>query len=82
MIDPMTILQSVFGNKAMSMLNQWNNMTPEQRQSELMKVANMSNEQRMTYLQNMGINPDILNDIAKQANNTQNTTTNTSRFNY
>lgn len=82
MIDPMLILQSVFGNKAIDMVNQWNNMTTEQKQSELMKVANMSNEQRMTYLQNIGVSPNLLNNITKQTNDIQTINTNTSRFNY
>lgn len=82
MIDPMLILQSVFGNKAIDMVNQWNNMTTEQKQFELMKVANMSNEQRMTYLQNIGVSPNLLNNITKQTNDIQTINTNTSRFNY
>lgn len=82
MIDPMLILQSVFGNKAIDLVNQWNSMTTEQKQSELMKVANMSNEQRMTYLQNIGVSPNLLNNITKQTNDIQTINTNTSRFNY
>lgn len=70
-MNPMMILQMMFGNKAQEMMNRWNSMSPEQKQAELSKVSGMTNEQKMQYLQGMGLDTNILNQIQQGQNNTQ-----------
>lgn len=86
-MNPMMILNMMFGNKAQEMMNRWNSMTLEQKQAELSKVSGMTDEQRMQYLQNMGLDTSVLNQ-AKQNKNTDatphqsNQNGGVSRFNY
>lgn len=75
-MNPMMILQMVFGNKAQEMLNKWNAMSPEQKQAELSKVSGMTREQQMQYLQGMGLDTNILNQVQPQ------TQTSDRKFNY
>lgn len=70
-MNPMMILQMMFGNKAQEMMNKWNSMSPEQKQAELSKVNGMTREQQMQYLQNMGLDTNVLNQIQQGQNNTQ-----------
>lgn len=84
-MNPMMILQMMFGNKAQEMMNKWNSMSPKQKQAELSKVSGMSREQQMQYLQGMGLDTNVLNQIQQGQNNTtpqNNQGGNTSRFNY
>lgn len=82
-MNPMMILNMMFGNKAQEMMNRWNAMSPEQKQAELSKVSGMSREQQMQYLQGMGLDTNVLNQIQQGQNNTtpQNQN-NGGRFNY
>lgn len=70
-MNPMMILNMMFGNKAQEMMNRWNAMSPEQKQAELSKVSGMSREQQMQYLQGMGLDTNVLNQIQQGQNNTQ-----------
>ena len=73
-MNPMIIMQKLFGTKAQEMLNKWQSMTPEQKQQEMMKVQNMTKEQINQYLQQFGFDINSLQ---------QNQSTNTDRkFNY
>lgn len=73
-MNPMIIMQKLFGTKAQEMLNKWQSMTPEQKQQEMMKVQNMTREQMNQYLQQFGFDINSLQ---------QNQNTNTDRkFNY
>lgn len=73
-MNPMIIMQKLFGAKAQEMLNKWQSMTPEQKQQEMMKVQNMTREQMNQYLQQFGFDINSLQ---------QNQNTNTDRkFNY
>lgn len=73
-MNPMIIMQKLFGTKAQEMLNKWQSMTPEQKQQEMMKVQNMTKEQINQYLQQFGFDINSLQ---------QNQNTNTDRkFNY
>lgn len=72
-MNPMMILQMMFGDKAQEMMNKWNSMSPEQKQAELSKVSGLSREQQMQYLRGMGLDTNIL----QQAN-----TQNDRKFNY
>lgn len=83
-MNPMMILQMMFGNKAQEMMNKWNAMSPEQKQAELSKVSGMSKEQQMQYLQGMGLDTNILNQMKQNTTTTpqNNQGGNTGRFNY
>jgi hypothetical protein len=83
-MNPMMILQMMFGNKAQEMMNKWNSMSPEQKQAELSKVSGMSREQQMQYLQNMGLDTSVFNQMKQNTTMTpqNNQGGNTSRFNY
>lgn len=83
-MNPMMILQMMFGNKAQEMMNKWNSMSPEQKQAELSKVSGMSREQQMQYLQNMGLDTSVFNQMKQNTTTTpqNNQDGNTSRFNY
>lgn len=72
-MNPMMILQMMFGDKAQEMMNKWNSMSPEQKQAELSKVSGLSREQQMQYLRGMGLDTNLL----QQAN-----TQNDRKFNY
>lgn len=65
-MNPMMLLNMVFGNKAQEMMNRWNSMSPEQKQAELSKVSNMTNEQKMQYLKSMGFDTNLLNGLGQQ----------------
>lgn len=65
-MNPMMLLNMVFGNKAQEMMNRWNSMSPEQKQAELSKVSNMTNEQKMQYLKSMGFDTNLLNGVGQQ----------------
>lgn len=67
-MNPMMLLNMVFGNKAQEMMNRWNSMSPEQKQAELSKVSNMTNEQKMQYLKSMGFDTNLLNGLGQQQN--------------
>lgn len=67
-MNPMMLLNMVFGNKAQEMMNKWNSMSPEQKQAELSKVSNMTNEQKMQYLKSMGFDTNLLNGLGQQQN--------------
>lgn len=71
-MNPMMLLNMVFGNKAQEMMNRWNSMSPEQKQAELSKVSNMTNEQKMQYLKSMGFDTNLLNRIGQQQNTPNN----------
>lgn len=49
-------------------------MSPEQKQSELMKVKGVSPEQIKQYLRSLGVNEDMVNSImsSNQDNNFEN----------
>lgn len=79
MMNPQMFMQMVFGNQFNEMMNKWNALSPEQKQAELSKVSSMSNEQRMQYLKNMGIDTSMLQQMQ---NNTQAQQNNTTKFNY
>lgn len=79
-MNPMMILNMMFGNKAQEMMNKWNAMSPEQKQAELNKVSGMTKEQQMQYLRNMGLDTSVFNQSAKNTN-TQPSNSG-SRFNY
>lgn len=83
-MNPMMILQMMFGNKAQEMMNKWNSMSPKQKQAELSKVSGMSREQQMQYLQNMGLDTSVFNQMKQNTTTTpqNNQGGNTSRFNY
>lgn len=74
-MNPMMLMQMVFGDRFKTLMNKWSAMTPEQKQTELNKVRGMSNEQRMEYLKNMGIDTNMLQQYQQQNNQTQ-------KFNY
>lgn len=78
MMNPQMFMQMIFGNQFNEMMNKWNALSPEQKQAELSKVSGMSNEQRMQYLKNMGIDTSMLQQMQ---NNTQ-AQNNTTKFNY
>lgn len=78
-MNPMMLMQMVFGNKFQELMGRWNALTPEQKQAELGKVSGLSNEQRMQYLKNMGIDPSVLQQLQNGVNNPQ---SNETKFNY
>lgn len=80
-MNPMMLLNMVFGNKAQEMMNRWNSMSPEQKQAELSKVSNMTNEQKMQYLKSMGFDTNLLNGLGQQQN-TPNSNNQGGRFSY
>lgn len=65
-MNPMMILQMMFGDKAQEMMNKWNSMSPEQKQAELSKVSGLSREQQMQYLRGMGLDTNILQQANSQ----------------
>lgn len=65
-MNPMMILQMMFGNKAQEMMNKWNSMSPEQKQAELSKVSGMTREQQIQYLQGMGLDTKVLEQFQQQ----------------
>lgn len=65
-MNPMMILQMMFGNKAQEMMNKWNSMSPEQKQAELSKVSGMTREQQIQYLQGMGLDTKVLEQFSQQ----------------
>lgn len=83
-MNPMMLMQMVFGNQAQQIMNRWNSMSPEQKQQELSKVSGMSKEQQMNYLKSMGVNMDIFNGMSQnQGNSTpQQVQTQVRKFNY
>ena len=87
-MNPMTILQMLFGDRANEMMSRWNSMSPEQKQAEMQRISGMSKEQGMQYLQGMGLDPNILTNIMQQQPQTQtppqqnNSSTGGNRFNY
>lgn len=87
-MNPMTILQMLFGDRANEMMSRWNSMSPEQKQAEMQRISGMSKEQGMQYLQGMGLDPNILTNIMQQQPQTQtppqqnNSNTGGNRFNY
>lgn len=65
-MNPMMILNMMFGNKAQEMMNRWNAMSPEQKQAELSKVSGMTKEQQMQYLQGLGLDINLLKQFNQQ----------------
>lgn len=69
----MQMLERFLGkDKVQGLMQQWNNMTPQQQQSEMQKVMSMSNAEKQQYLSQKGIDMNQLTG-SNQTNN---------RFNY
>lgn len=64
-MNPMMLMQMVFGNQAQQIMSRWNSMSPEQKQQELSKVSSMTKEQQMNYLKNMGVDMNLFNGIGQ-----------------
>lgn len=83
-MNPMMLMQMVFGNQAQQIMNRWNSMSPEQKQQELSKVSGMTKEQQMNYLKGMGVDMNLFNGMGQnQGNSTPQQVQNQGRkFNY
>lgn len=77
-MNPMMLMQMVFGNQAQQIMNRWNSMSPEQKQQELSKVSGMTKEQQMNYLKSMGVDLNLFNGMNQQSQPQQNER----KFNY
>lgn len=77
-MNPMMLMQMVFGNQAQQIMNRWNSMSPEQKQQELSKVSGMTREQQMNYLKSMGVDLNLFNGMNQQSQPQQNER----KFNY
>lgn len=78
-MNPMMILEMMFGKeKANVMWQQWEAMTPEQKQEELGRVRNMSDQEKDSYLRQRGSSLTALKGNGAQ----QDTVIEGRRFNY
>lgn len=83
-MNPMMILEMMFGKeKAGAMWQQWQSMSPEQKQAEINKVNSMSPEEKNKYLQEKGTNmSSLMNQFGGAPTPTNNGGNGGSRFNY
>lgn len=87
-MNPMMLqmLEGYLGkDRANALLQQWNSMTPQQQQAEMMKVSSMPKEEQQKYLSQKGIDMNsILNNAKPQGPmpTPQNTNNGGGRFNY
>lgn len=84
-MNPMMIqmLESYLGrDKVNSLLQQWNNMTPQQQQAEMMKVSSMPKDEQMKYLNQKGIDANAIMSASNGGTPTPQGGNGGNRFNY